>query len=140
MENVVRIGVGIFIFKDGKFIMGRRRNSHGDGSWSIPGGHIEFGETFEETASREALEETGLKITNVRFGAVTNDHFEEEGKHYITVWMLSDWESGEEHITEPDKFVDLQWYDFEHLPNPLFFPWQQLFTSEFIETIKRANE
>lgn len=136
MDNIARVGVGVFVFKNGKFLMGQRRNAHGDGSWSIPGGHLEFGETFEDTARREVLEETGLRITNIRFGAVTNDLFTDEGKHYVTIWMLSDWESGAEHITEPDKFIDMRWYDFDTLPQPLFLPWRQLLGSPFFSTLK----
>ena len=127
----VRMGLAVFIFKDGKFLVGQRRNAHGDGTWSVPGGHIEFGESFEQTAEREAFEETGLKIKNIRFGALTNDYFESEGKHYVTVWMLSDYDSGEVTIAEPDKFVQMAWVDFKSLPSPLFFPWKQLMSSEF---------
>lgn len=133
----MRVGIGVFIFKDGKFLMGQRRNAHGDGSWSVPGGHLEFGESFEETAIREAKEETNLDIKNVRFGAVTNDYFEAEQKHYITVWMLSDYAGGEVEIVEPDKFIKMEWRDFKTLPEPLFLPWNQLLKSEFIEKIKR---
>ncbi len=77
---------------------------------------MEFGESLEETAAREVQEETGLKITNVRFGAVTNDIFTEEDKHYVTVWMISDWQSGEAQILEPDKFVSQKWITFDELP------------------------
>ena len=45
-----------------------------------PGGHLEFG-------VREAEEETGVRIKNVSFRAITNDIFTESGKHYITLWM-----------------------------------------------------
>lgn len=134
----VRVGIGVFIFNDGKFLVGQRRNAHGDGSWSVPGGHLEFGETFEQTAIREAYEETNLEVTNLRFGAVTNDFFNNEGKHYVTVWMVSDYKSGDVNINEPDKFVKMEWVDFENLPSPLFLPWNQLLKSEFIEKIKAA--
>jgi 8-oxo-dGTP diphosphatase len=132
-----RVGVGVFIFKDGKFLMGKRRGSHGEGSWSLPGGHLEFGESFADTARREVLEETGVRIKNIRFGALTNDYFEKEGKHYVTVWMLSDYDSGEAAILEPAKCVDQDWFDFDTLPSPLFLPWEQLLKSEFIENIKK---
>ena len=136
MERNPKVGIGVFIFKDGKFLMGQRRGSHGEGSWSIPGGHLEFGETWVETATREVKEETGLEIKNIRFGAVTNDYFPIENKHYVTIWMLSDWSSGEPAILEPDKYIEQDWFDFEHLPTPLFLPWEQLLKSEFISGIK----
>lgn len=136
-QNSVRVGIGVFVFKNGKFLMQQRQGAHGAGSWSIPGGHLEFGESFEDTARREAKEETDLDITNIRFGAVTNDHFSEEGKHYVTVWMLSDWLAGTESITEPDKCLKQKWHTFDNLPSPLFLPWEQLLASEFIQKIKQ---
>ncbi len=139
MEKHARVGIGVFVFKDGKFLMGKRMGAHGEGSWSIPGGHLEFGESFAKTASREVLEETGLTIRNVRFGAVTNDHFLKEDKHYVTIWMLSDYESGEATILEPSKYIDQEWFNFDTLPAPLFFPWEQLLKSEFIERLKSES-
>jgi len=132
----VRVGIGVFVFKDGKFLLQHRQGSHGSGTWSLPGGHLEFGESFEDTARREVKEESNLNIKNVRFGAVTNDHFVEEGKHYVTVWMLSDWDSEELVNMEPEKCTEQTWNTFDDLPKPLFLSWNQLFASEFIEGIK----
>lgn len=131
-----RVGIGVFVIKDGKFLMGHRKGSHGSDTWSIPGGHLEFGESFEQTAEREVMEETGLRINNVRFGAVTNDFFESDNKHYVSVWMLSDWAEGEPTITEPDKYINQEWIDIDNLPTPLFLSWQQLLSSEFIGPIR----
>lgn len=135
-----RVGVGVFIFKDGKFLMGQRRGSHGEGTWSLPGGHLEYGETPEETAFRETKEETGMTIQNIRFGAVTNDFFPQDNKHYVTLWMLGDWKGGDPAITEPDKFIDQRWFDFDSLPSPLFLTWNQLKPSEFMQRIRDALE
>lgn len=122
-----RVGVGVFVWKDDKFIMGKRRGSHGHDTWSLPGGHLEFGESWEEGAKREVLEETGLIIDNVRFLAATNDIFPADNKHYVTVWVYSDWKSGQPKITEPDKYIDQEWHTFQTLPSPLFEPcWKNL--------------
>ena len=136
VENNVRVGVGVFIFKDGKFLLLKRQGSHGAGTWSVPGGHLEFGESFEDTAHREIEEETNLEIKNLRFAAVTNDHFIEESKHYVTIWLLSDWKTGKEFIKEPNKCTEMAWFTFSDLPDPLFLPWNQLLKSEFINLIK----
>lgn len=125
--NQVRVGVAVFIWKDGTFLMGKRRGSHGHNTWSIPGGHLEFNETINECAAREVMEETGLKIANVRFVAMTEDMFENDNKHYITIWVACDWVEGEPTITEPDKYLDQQWRTFSTLPTPLFEPcWKNL--------------
>lgn len=131
-----RVGIGVFVFKDGKFLMGRRKGSHGEGAWSIPGGHLEFGETPEQTAIREVKEETGMDVGNPRFGAVTNDIFVDDNKHYVSIWMVVDWQAGEPTITEPDKYIDQRWLDFDTLPEPLFLAWQQLLKSDFYPHLK----
>ena len=115
----------------------KRKGSHGSGTWAVPGGHLEFGESFEEAARREILEETGLNIRNIRVGAVTNDYFENEQKHYATIWMISEYDSGEAAIMEPEKCDGLEWFDFDTLPSPLFLTWRQLLKSEFLSGIKK---
>jgi 8-oxo-dGTP diphosphatase len=132
----VRVGIGVFVFKDGTFLVQKRKGSHGEGSWSLPGGHLEFGESFEDTAHREVLEEAGITIKNVRFGAITNDLFIDDNKHYVTIWMLSDWNQGEVQNNEPEKCTEQAWVTFDTLPTPLFLAWNQLLESAFITDIK----
>lgn len=139
-EQHVRVGIGVFIFKDGKFLMMKRKGAHGAGTWAPPGGHLEFNESFEDTARREVMEETGLTIKNVRFGAVTNDIFATENKHYVTIWLMTDYADGKERILEPEKCTDMKWCSFDELPQPLFHTWNQLLTSEFIDSIKQQAE
>lgn len=57
------------------------------GCLQLPGGHLEFGESWEECARREILEETGLAVRDVRFLTATNDVFAAEKKHYVTIFM-----------------------------------------------------
>lgn len=122
-----KIGVGVFVWKNDKFLMGKRRGSHGHDTWSIPGGHLEFGESWEECAKREVREETGLIVTNVRFLTATNDLFHDHNKHYVTIWVYSSWKSGTPKLMEPDKYVDQEWRTFQTLPSPLFEPcWKNL--------------
>lgn len=136
----VRVGIGVFVIKDGKFLLQKRQGSHGEGTWSLPGGHLEHGESFEDAARREVKEESDLDITNVRFAAVTNDIFAAENKHYVTVWVLSDWASGDVKNMEPEKCTEQIWSTFETLPEPLFHTWNQLFESEFLDDIKAQIE
>ena len=85
MENRPKVGLGVIIKKDGKVLMGKRKNSHGEGTWNFPGGHLEYEESWEECARRETREEAGIEIKNIIFATATNDIFENEQKHYITI-------------------------------------------------------
>ncbi len=62
MKKNVRVGVGVFVFKGGEFLVLQRQGAHGAGTWSVPGGHLEAQESFEETARREVHEETGVEM------------------------------------------------------------------------------
>lgn len=125
--NHPRIGVGVFVRKDGKFLIGKRKGDikHGNGDWHLAGGHLEFGETLEECAKREAFEETGVSITNVKFLSITNDIFSDT-KHYVTLFMVADYESGEVTACEPDKCEGWEWVTWEDIPKPLFLPIEHL--------------
>ena len=74
------VGVAVLIWKDGKILLYERAGSHGHGTWSIPGGHLEYGESWERCARREVLEEIGVTLKNVRYLATTNDIFEKDYK------------------------------------------------------------
>ncbi|KAF9632281.1 putative nudix protein [Lasiodiplodia theobromae] len=113
-----RVGVGVFILNDkNQFIIGKRKGSHGAGTWALPGGHLEFGEGFEECAARETMEETGLETTDVRFFTATNSVFTDIGAHYVTIFMTAriSGEKTEPENLEPEKCEMWKWVDWEEL-------------------------
>lgn len=126
MDAEPKVGVGVIVTKDNKVLLGKRKNAHGEGSWSFPGGHLNFNEGIEECARREVLEETGIQIKNLRTGPFTNDIFRKEGKHYITLYVIADYDSGEVRIMEPEKCEEWGWFEWDNLPKPLFLPLQNL--------------
>lgn len=115
-----RVGVGVLVMRNGQLLLGERIGSHGSDTWCPPGGHLEFGETPAECAARELLEETGLHAQDIHAGPWTNDLFEVEGKHYLTVFMMVSRFTGEPTVMEPDKCARWRWFDFNALPEPLF--------------------
>src|SRR5271165_115395 len=113
--NRPQVGVAIIVEVDGKVLVLKRKGSHGEGTWAPPGGHLEFGESIEECAIRETLEETGLAIGNVQFLAITNDIFWSEQKHYLTVWVQCDYLSGTATAAYPDKVDEVGWVAWDAL-------------------------
>lgn len=114
-----RVGVGVFVIKDGKTLLGKRKGTHGSGYFAPAGGHLEFGETVEECAIRELEEETGLKTTSVKLGPWTQDLID-GSKHYITLFAIVSEFEGEPQLLEPDKCEGWEWYSWDELPSPLF--------------------
>jgi 8-oxo-dGTP diphosphatase len=126
-----KVGVGVIVVRDAKVLLGLRQGSHGAGTWALPGGHLEFGETVETCAVREVLEETGLVIDQVRAGPFTNDVMAAEGKHYVTLFVIADNAVGEPEVREPAKCRRWAWFDWSDLPKPLFQPLHTLKRSGF---------
>jgi 8-oxo-dGTP diphosphatase len=115
-----KVGIGVMIIKNGKVLMGKRKNAHGDGEYAWPGGHMEYMESFEECAKRETLEETGIEIGNVRLLRLMNLKAYPP-KHYVDIALVADWKSGEPKICEPEKIEGWDWYDLNNLPQPVFY-------------------
>lgn len=125
------IGVAVIVKKDRRVLLGRRRNSHGAGTWQFPGGHLEYGESIEACARREVYEETGVKIKNIRIGPFTNDIFEREEKHYVTLFVIADYDTGEAVVREPEKCDAWEWFRWPDLPEPRFLPIRNLMSRDF---------
>ena len=51
-QRAVKAAVGILVVRSGLILLGRRKGSHGAGTWSAPGGRMEYGETIEQAARR----------------------------------------------------------------------------------------
>lgn len=125
MTEKPQVGTAIIITKDDKVLLMKRKGPHGKGTWSTPGGHLDFGETLEGCAAREAKEEVGVDVVDIKFRAMTNDIFEETGKHYITVWMEGK-AVGEPFIAAEREVEEFGWFAWDSLPQPLFLTLENL--------------
>jgi 8-oxo-dGTP diphosphatase len=110
------VGIALIIRRGDSVLLGKRLSQHGFGKWSCPGGHLELWESFEDCAKRECLEECGLVITKTNFLAVENTFFKEEGKHYVVIFLVADFEGGMVSNIEPDKCSSWHWIKKENLP------------------------
>jgi len=126
-----KVGVGVVLVKGSKVLLGKRKGAHGSGTWSFPGGHLEYGERVEECAKRELIEETGLEMGEFLSGPYTNDVFQDEGMHYITLYVVGRWKNGKPRICEPDKCDGWEWFDWGDLPENLFIPLRNLKQTTF---------
>lgn len=116
------IGVGVLIWRQKQLLVGKRISKGQPDCWQFPGGHLEKGESVIECAYREVLEETGLIVTAPRHLGFTDRQFVISQNHYITLLVSCEYQSGEAQILEADKCECWQWFDYQHLPAPLFTP------------------
>lgn len=137
MENkppVVRAGVGVMILKEGKVLLGQRHvdpakadsELNGEGTWTMPGGKIDFGNGIAEAAMREIKEETDLDVNlgDLKLVSLTNDA--NEKAHFVTIGFLCEKFSGEVKVMEPDEITKWEWFPIDNLPKPIFFPSQKI--------------
>jgi 8-oxo-dGTP diphosphatase len=106
-----RVGVGAVVLREGRILLVRRGAAPARGLWAIPGGGLRLGETLQEGAEREILEETGIVI---RAGApmFTCDSFERDAAgryrfHYVIVDMAADYLRGE--LKAADDALEARW-------------------------------
>ncbi len=121
MEDKVIVGLGVVVINQkGQVLIGKRKGFAA--KYSIPGGHLDAGETFEVGAVREVKEETGMNIKDPKVIAVTNnlETFRETGKHYVSVILLAKTFSDEPRVMEPEKCETWLWCDPAQLPEPHF--------------------
>ena len=113
-----KVGTNIFVVREDNLLLGLRRNVFGDGSWGLPGGHLEMNEAMIDAASRELFEETGLQAKSFTFTSIINDH-KREG-HYIQVGFVAQDVIGEPELREPDRCAKWNWFPLNNLPENIF--------------------
>jgi 8-oxo-dGTP diphosphatase len=118
------VGVSAVVVRGGLVVVGRRRGSHGAGSWAFPGGKVEPGEDPRDVVVRELDEETGLRAVRVEPIAWTSDLLThgEDTLHFITLHHLVEVAPGEPVVREADKVEDWRWVAYDDIPEPVFAP------------------
>lgn len=113
------VGAGLVIQRDGKVLLYKRENPPEAGHWSIVGGKVDHMEAAASAAKREAEEETGLSIGNIRLLCVSEQIIPSDGQHWLSLIYLTDDVRGDARLMEPEKLSEMGWFDLSELPQPL---------------------
>ena len=109
--------MGAVVFHDGAVLLVQRRNPPCADEWAIPGGKVRLGETLQQAAEREILEETGIHIKAgepiYAFDLIENDAAGEVRWHYAIIDLQAEYIRGE--IRAGDDATAAAWFKPEEL-------------------------
>lgn len=113
------VGVGVVVWRDNQLLLVRRGRPPAMGSWSLPGGAQEVGETIYQTAMREVAEETGLAVTPTgvitAVDAISSDEGGGVEYHYTIIEVSAESPGGD--VVCGDDAEDFRWVRPEDLPD-----------------------
>lgn len=112
-----RVGVGVLLTDNhGRVLLTLRKRPPEAGCWSIVGGKVDFLETLEQCAIREAREEVGVEIILRSLLCVTDHCLLGENQHWVSPAYLGQILSGEATNCEPAKTREVRWFGLDQLP------------------------
>lgn len=118
-ETTTKPGISAAIIaSEGRVLMVRRRVKEGELSWQFPAGGIEDGETPEQAAVRETLEETGLKVEADRLIGQRVHPKTQREMSYTACRVVG----GEAHVADADELDAVAWVTLEEIPEYVPYP------------------
>jgi 8-oxo-dGTP diphosphatase len=127
------VGVAVMVEKDGKVLMGRRKCPPGEGTWALPGGHVEFGEKLADAAIRETKEETGLDISGIEIISLSDDI--SYGRHFVSITFRAAAAKGQPILKVNKEFSEMGWFDLKNPPEPTFKALENVLSNYFSNRI-----
>ena len=111
MTDRPQLAVSAAIFRDGRVLVVRRAQQPSAGSWTLPGGRVELGETLVAAVTREVAEETALIIRVKALAGyrevILDEAVEGRGRHFVILPFAAEWMSGEVRLNE--ELGDFGW-------------------------------
>lgn len=120
--------------KKGIVLIRRKNDPPG---WAIPGGFVDYGETLEQAAAREAREETGLEIQGLKQFHVYSDPQRDPRRHTISTVFIA---RGKGLLKAGDDAAAAEIFAEGHLPDLLAFDHATILKDYFGEEKRRRGE
>ncbi len=110
--------VDAVIIRDAQIVLIRRKNPPFAGSWALPGGFVDVGETVEAACAREAQEETSLQVQIKRLVGVYSDPERDPRGHTVSAAYICRVTGGE--LQAADDAAEASWHTLSDLPELAF--------------------
>lgn len=142
MNKKIYIGVYGIILNERKILLIKKARGPYKGMYDLPGGGVEYGESFEKTLEREFIEETGLEISTPKF--IQNNQFtveyknskgEEQGLHHIGMYYSVELE-GDNNIktgADGEDSLGAEYIDINKLPDIEISPIARTVVEKFLK-------
>ena len=119
-KDYIGVGCGAFIINEnGQLLLQKRNKEPEKGYWSIPGGKLEWMETFEDAVKREVKEECDVEIKVEKLLGICDHIVKNDNQHWVSPSFLCTITEGIPKIMEPTKHTDMKWFDLDRLPEKL---------------------
>jgi 8-oxo-dGTP diphosphatase len=118
-----------------RVVLIKRRNT--PFGWALPGGFVDYGETVENAAVREALEETGLSVELTGLHGVYSDPRRDARKHTMSVVFTAQ-PVDLSRLGAGDDAENAAIFDLDDLPQPLVFD-HALILKDYARRFARLN-
>ena len=127
-----QVAVGAVAIDGDRILLIRRGRGPAAGTWSIPGGRVELGETLHEAVVREVVEETGLRVVVERFlgwvERITESHDDshdgahEDAGHFVILDFFVTVLDPDQAPTAGDDAVEALWLPLDDLGGQTLAP------------------
>jgi 8-oxo-dGTP diphosphatase len=116
-SNVITVGVQCFVLSESRLLLGLRTGGFGAGTWGLPGGHLEQGETILQAAARELEEESGIRAGKLSIAAIGDPIL--ENNYHLQIGVLVETWTGSPALTAPAEIGRWEFFPPDRLPSPL---------------------
>lgn len=117
----IGVGIDLIIKKNDKVLLGKvsKKWRTLEGEWGLPGGDINFGETFQKAIERNLEKELGTILKDFKIVSINSNFW--LGNHYLNIGILVEAE-GIEKLKNKEDWEEWEWFNLEKLPEKLCAP------------------
>ena len=129
--------------KQGEVLLGKRNDDaekassdlHGEGTWTMPGGKLDFQETLKDGACRELFEEIGVKVGPDELKLISVSDEIVPDNHYVTIGFLVENFGEVPRTMEPEEIIEWKWYNLDNLPEKVYPPSAKMIKAYLLKQI-----